>query len=124
MKKLITIFLVVLTCLCFAACTPANVEKAKEKMEAAGYSVELISEDVVEIGLGEEAEGSIIATKTEGGLLNLKTYILTAVLFDSTKAAKEYYEQTVENAGGDTGVKQSGKWVIVGSLEAIDEFMK
>ena len=118
------ILLSALTCLCFVACAPANVEKAKEKMEAAGYSVELISEETTEIGLGEAAEGSIIATKTEGGLLNLKTYILTAVLFDSTKAAKEYYEQTVENADDNTGVKRSGKWVIVGSLEAIDVFMK
>ena len=124
MKKFIMLVLSALTCLCFVACAPKTVEKAKEKMEAAGYSVELISEDVAEIGLGEEAEGSIIATKTEGGLLNLKTYILTAVLFDSTKAAKEYYEQTLENSNGDTGITRSGKWVVVGNVEAIDEFMK
>ena len=51
MKKFIMLVLSALTCLCFVACAPKTVEKAKEKMEAAGYSVELISEDVAEIAL-------------------------------------------------------------------------
>ena len=89
MKKIITLILAALTCLCFVACAPADADKAKTKMEKAGYSVTVADEESTELFVGEEGVAMITATKTEGGLLNLKTYMVSAVLFDSAAAAKK-----------------------------------
>lgn len=112
MKKILSLILVVLTCLCFAACAPSNIEKAKEKMEKAEYSVTVTSEDAAELLYGEKAVGGIIAVT--GGLVNAKT--VTAVLFEDAKSAKEL--------AADKDGKAEGKWAIWGDESAIDAFLK
>ena len=113
MKKFITMILAALTCLCFAACAPADLEKAQEKMEKAEYEVIVTGEDATEVLYGEEAVGMIVAST--GGLLNAK--VVTAVLFESAAAAKEF-------AGEDDDRKASGKWAIWGDESAVDAFLK
>ena len=126
MKKIITLILAALTCLCFAACAPADADKAKTKMEKAGYSVTVADEESTELFVGEEGVSMITATKTEGGLLNLKTYMVSAVLFDSAAAAKKYYEETFKEEDQEEGIvyKRSGKWIINGDEESVKAFMK
>ena len=40
MKKFLCGILTAVTCLMLVACTPSNLDKAEDKMEAAGYKVE------------------------------------------------------------------------------------
>ena len=92
-----------------AACKPTSVEKAKEKMKEEGYTVEAyeINEDGV--------KGGFIATK--GTLLDLDS--MTAILFETKKDAKEYYEEV---GGEDSKWIQEGKWVFLGTEDAIEDF--
>ena len=125
MKKILSLILVVLTCLCFAACAPSNIEKAKDKMTEAGYTIVAASEDAVP-GV-EGSVGSIMAVKGADTLLGNVTgegETLSAVLFESSKAAKEYYNNNKDKAEEDDNVKLSGKWVIVGTEDAIKAFTK
>ena len=125
MKKLLGLLLAVLTCLCFAACTPSNMEKAQEKMEEAGYDVKVSSEDAAELLFGEEAEASMTATKSSGGLTNLKIDTITAILFESSDAARAYYDDKKgEEEDEDEGIKQSGKWAYFGTEAAMEAFNK
>lgn len=123
MKKLLGLLLAVLTCLCFAACTPSNIEKAEEKMKEAGYDVKVSSEDAAEFLYGEEAEASMTATKSTGGITNLKVDMITAILFESSDAARAYYDEK-KGDEEDEGIKQSGKWVYFGSEAAMEAFSK
>ena len=113
MKKLIMVLLAALTCLCFVACAPANIEKAQEKMENAEYSVIVTGEDETELLYGEKAVGMIIASK--GGILNRET--LTAILFEDAASAKEFAEKDEER-------QVNGKWVLWGDESAIEDFTK
>ena len=125
MKKLIMVLLAALMCLCMAACAPADMEKAKAKMEEAGYSVTVVSEDTTELLVGEEAVGSLNASKTEGGITNLKVYTMNAILFESAQAAKAYYNETkTEEVEEGQVYKVSGCWVISGSEVAAKAFLK
>lgn len=118
MKKFLVGLLAAVTCFALVACAPANLDKAEDKMEDAGYKVTVMEGDAAELLYGEDVVGMITATKTEGsGLLNMKTYTVTAILFESNKAAKSYAE-------GKDGVEVSGKWAISGSEEAVKEFTK
>ena len=95
-------------------------------MEKAGYSVTVADEESTELFVGEEGVAMVTATKTEGGLLNMKTYMVSAVLFDSAAAAKKYYEETFKEEDQEEGVvyKRSGKWIINGDEESVKAFMK
>lgn len=125
MKKLIMVLLAALMCLCMVACAPADMEEAKAKMKDAGYDVTVVSEDVTEALVGEEAVGSLNATKTEGGIMNLKVYTINAILFESSSAAKAYYDETkTEEVEEGQVYKVSGCWVISGSEVAVKAFLK
>ena len=118
MKKFWTGLVVLLSFLMLVACTPKNLDKAEEKMKDAGYTVEVMSGELIEITYGEYAVGCLIATKKEGsGLLNTKLYTITAILFEDKDAAKSFAE-------GKEGVTVDGKWVYSGDKEAIDAFTK
>ena len=125
MKKFIMALLAALMCLFMVACAPADMEEAKAKMEEAGYNVTVISEETTEALVGEEAVGSINATKTEGGITNLKVYTINAILFESSAAAKAYYDETkTEEVDEGQVYKVSGCWVISGNKVAADAFLK
>lgn len=125
MKKFLVALLAGLMCLFMVACAPADMEKAKAKMEEAGYSVTVLSEEATEVLVGEEAVGSLNATKTEGGITNLKIYTVNAILFESAAAAKAYYNETkTEEVDEGQAYKVSGCWVISGSEVAVNAFLK
>ena len=105
MKKLICALLATLACLTLFACAPSNVEKAKAKMEDAGYIV-VGKEDEKAEGL----VGAFAATKI--------TENIVAFLFESTADAKAYAEKMGSKA------VQDGKWVYYGTEGAIEAFTK
>ena len=117
MKKMITFVLAALTCLCFTACAPMDVDKAEEKMEKAGYKVTVVDGTLAEI-IDENAEASLTAIKSGD--------MLTAVLFKDFKSANEYYKKAMDEdkEKGDQVVKKNGKWVFVGTEDAIEDFTK
>ena len=92
MKKFLVGLMTVLFCLCLAACAPANIEKAQEKLKDAGYTIVTMSEEAVP-GV-DGSVGSITATKTDSlmGAISGDIDMIVAVLFESTSDAKEYYE--------------------------------
>ena len=118
MKKFLCGILTAVTCLMLVACTPSNLDKAEDKMEAAGYKVE--DYEVEKDG----CVGGILATKggslgnVIGGLLDGDG--LHAVLFETKAAAKDY----LESLGEDTKAVQDGKWVYWGGEAAIEAFTK
>ena len=118
MKKFLCGLLAALTCLMLVACAPSNLEKAEEKLEAAGYAVKSYDLDA------EGYVGGVVATK--GGSLGsivggvLDGNMFTATLFETTEAAKKYLEKQGEN----TNYVQNGKWVYWGSEEAVKAFLK
>jgi pyrroline-5-carboxylate reductase len=76
MKKFLMALLAMLTCLFLVACAPADQYKAMEKMEKAGYKVSISSEDATELFVGETGVATVSASKSEGGITNLKVYHL------------------------------------------------
>ena len=110
MKKILCAILATFACLSFAACVPTSMEKAEEKMKKEGYTVLAYKDDKAE-GL----VGAFTATKAEG-LLDIDN--ITALLFDSKDAAKEYYE----NYANKTNAIQDGKWVYWGTEDGIEDF--
>ena len=110
MKKILCAVLAAIACLGMAACVPSNMDKAEEKMKKEGYTVIAYTD--------EEAEGLVgafTATKMEG-LLDIDN--VTALLFESSKAAKNYYEG-LDNKGS---ALQDGKWVYWGTEDGIEDF--
>ena len=103
---LVIAFVGVLLC----ACAPANTEKAEAKMKEAGYTV-VSYEKEDEEGL----VGGISATKVS--LADGSGHI-TALLFDSSKSAKAYYEKY----GDNENIGHAGKWVYWGTENAIEVF--
>jgi ABC-type oligopeptide transport system substrate-binding subunit len=118
MKKFLCGLLTALTCLMLVACAPSNLEKAEEKLEAAGYAVKSYDIDA------EGYVGGVVATKggslgnIVGGLLDGNMF--TATLFETKEAATKYFNELNE----DTKAVQDGKWVYWGSEEAVKAFLK
>lgn len=118
MKKFLCGLLAALTCICLVACAPGNLEKAEEKMEAAGYAVKTYDVDA------EGYVGGIVATKSGsvgdviGGLIDGNVF--HATLFETKDAATKYFE----SLGEDTKAVQDGKWVYWGGEEAVEAFLK
>ena len=110
MKKILSAIMAIIACVGFVACVPSNMDDAEKKMKKEGYTVIAYSDD--------EAEGLIggfNATKAEG-LLDIDN--ITALLFESTKAAKDFYNE-MDNKGSAI---QDGKWVYWGTEDAIEDF--
>ena len=110
MKKFLTILATILACICITACTPSNVEKAKAKMEEAGYTVLAYSDD--------NAEGLIGGLIAKTGLLSGES--VTAILFDTKDNAKDFYE----DHASESNATLDGKWVYWGMKGGIEAFKK
>ena len=110
MKKFFLSLIMAIMCIGMAACAPSSVEKAEEKMQKAGYTV-VAYEDKETEGL----VGGFVATAGLSGLLGGNT--MTALLFETTDAASDFY--SVVN---QAGAVLDGKWVYWGSEEAVDAF--
>ncbi len=125
MKKFLVALMAALTCFAFAACAPMNMDKAEEKMKDAGYEVVVSDEKEAEFVAGEEAVGMIVATKGEFSLTGGADFdIVSAVLFESVSAAKDYYEKHKDEAEEDQIIKRDGKWVYAGTEDAVEAFTK
>ena len=113
MKKVLKWIALALTALSMSvmltACAPSSIEKGKSKMVEAGYNVG----DSILDGLIDGCLGGFYASE---GLLSEDK--LTAYLFESVEAAKEYYE----SLNSDKAVLK-GKWVLMGSKDAIEDFL-
>ena len=105
-KKVICALAAAMACLFLFACTPTSVSKAKDKMKEEGYLVVAYTDKNA-----EDLEGGFTATKLSGDAI-------TALLFDSTKAAKKF----MKDYGDSLNAIRDGKWVYWGTEEAIDDF--
>ena len=109
MKKILCSILALASILSFAACVPSNMDKAETKMKKEGYTVIAYTDDEAE-GL----VGGFNATKFE----NFTTDSLFALLFESSKDAKEFYKDMKDKSSAI----QEGKWVYWGTEDAIEDF--
>ncbi len=110
-----------LTCVAFVACAPSGLEKAEKKMDNELYNVR-VEENVEGI---EGCEGYLYAKQPS--LLGSEE--LYAYLFDSKKDAEAYLKanKTVLQAWAEEedliGPKQEGKWILIGTEDAIEDFL-
>ena len=110
MKKFLLAVITAIMCIGMSACAPSSVEKAEDKMQKAGYTVVAYEK--------EDAEGLVggfVATAGLSGLLGGNT--MTALLFETTDAASDFY-----SVANQAGAVLDGKWVYWGSEEAVDAF--
>ena len=108
MKKFLLTLLAAIMCIGFAACAPTSIDKAKTKMNEAGYTV-------VGYGDTEKTEGLVGGFVATNGIVNAEK--LTAMLFATKEDAAEYYAVL-----DDAGFVLDGKWVYKGSEEAVKAF--
>ena len=111
--KLSSLFVMLFALVALCGCAPKDVDAAKEKMEEAGYL------GVGYQGEGEGLVGAFMATKATG-LLEGETLIAT--LYDSKSAAKDALEEAQGDAKDDQVAKQIGKWIVIGTEQAIKDF--
>lgn len=120
MKKTLRISVVTLMLLfvfTFVACAPKDVDAAKKKLEKADYKVTATTYNATSDG----ACGTVIAVKiTNLDILNSKA--LVATLYESTADAKAAYEKGGFDKEESQEVQRIGKWVVVGTEEAIKAF--
>lgn len=120
MKKLLALLVVVFALFVLVGCAPANSDKAKAKMDKAGYSA-------VWVAASEKGEDGYVGTltctkgKTLGSAIDGLGDGLTADLYDSASNAKKAFNDT-KDAEGKSNRQLIGKWVVWGSEEAIKAF--
>ena len=124
MKRILGVITLLVVAVLLVACAPANSDKAKAKMEKAGYTCawtanKEVSEDG-EVGYLTATKGSSI-----GGLIDglLDGDGLVAVQYDTAAHAKKAFNDS-KNAEGKTDAVLVGKWVISGSDAAVKAFKK
>ncbi len=125
MKKIARILsvamLVVMTALVMTACVPSNAEKAKAKLEKAGYTVDIVDLEEENAGV-EGAKYQVVAVKTDGEELVGGVYI---IYFDSKANAKAWYDENInsindEEEGYSSVIK--GKVVYWGNEQGKKDF--
>ncbi len=125
MKKIAKILsvamLVVMTALVMTACVPGSAEKAKKKLEKAGYTVEVV--DLVEE-----------STDIEGGLYQVAAFVeveddynfaISVIYFDTKDNAEAWYNEYKEAIGDDEEgitVHIKGKVVYWGTEQGVKDF--
>ena len=124
MKRILDVLTLLVCVVLLVACAPANSDKAKAKMEKAGYTASWVANKEV----GEDGQvGYLSATKGNsiGSLIDgvLNGDGLVATLYDSSANAKKAYKET-QNSEGNTSAVLVGKWVVTGSDEALKAFKK
>ena len=124
MKRLLSVLVALALVLTLVGCAPSNSDKAKAKMEKAGYSAGWVANKEVgengEVGTLSGSKGTSIGSALDG-LLDGDVY--TATLYDSAKNAKAAYNDS-KNAEGKTNYTLVGKWVVWGSEAAVKAFKK
>ena len=127
MKKFVKILslmvCVVLGVVMLTGCAPSNVEKAKEKMNKAGYtSVSISLKDYSDY---EGITGGIVSTRkvdkdTPAGEIGSSIIVL---YFDSAKSAKTAFDKANEDKKFDKKtVGRSGKCIYIGTEAAVKAF--
>ncbi len=127
MKKTFRLSALVLTLLfafTLVACAPKDASAAKKKMEKKDYTVTIITES-------KDAEGGAVARISghKGGLVNSTDHFV-AIQYDTKETAKnsietvkKFYETMFGKSDDlENNAQQVGKWVIVGTSQAIKDF--
>lgn len=124
MKRLLSILTALALVLTLVGCAPSNSDKAKAKMEKAGFTVAWTANKEVteegEVGYLTAVKGSGLGSMISGALDGNG---LTATLYDTAAHAKAAYNSS-KNAEGKTNWTLAGKWVFYGSDEAVKAFKK
>ena len=124
MKKLLGVLFVFLLVLVLAGCTPKDGDAAKKKLEKKDYTVEVLKGDnsisraTIE-AIAKDAEEVVgFSKKTDDG----GRIAGTAILFESAKAAKEFYNDHKDDKSEGEKVLLLGKWVVGGDEQAVKDF--
>lgn len=105
------------------SCAPSSIKAATQKMEKKDYKV--ISEKLPQEAEDEGVVGIIVATKGNiADMLKGDYEMVTATLFKSAKDAKKAMKDAEDTFGKDTVIKQSGKWIVVGTEQGVKDFLK
>ncbi len=103
-----------IACVSFVACTPSDLEDAKQKMQENGYQITPITGTLM-----DGVEGAFYASKDVGTGINH----ITVIYFDNLKDAKTNYDSFVEiYKDTQTVVKKYGKCVTFGTNGATQTF--
>ena len=119
MKKLLGVLLVLVFALVLVGCAPKDAAAAKKKMEKKDYDVVVVHKDdgtvsrTLLAAVGDGVVASVTCTKK----VDDKNITVTALLFESAKAAKAWYGDTKEKNAG-----VAGKWVYYGDEQAVKDF--
>ena len=111
MKGIALVLAIMLVGIVFVACAPDDINEAKEKMQEKGYIVTTLPED------DDDIVGALMATKVSTG------DVLYIHLCESRSDARDLVEDITEEGDIGTTVERSGKWVLVGTQKAIDDFL-
>ena len=119
-KRFLGVLLVLLFALVLVGCAPKDASAAKKKMEKKDYTVVVLDGEIAKSALSAIAEGAVAnvtaSKKTDDG-----TIAMTAVLFDSAKNAKAFYNASKDDEK-KTSLVLSGKWVMYGDEKAVKDF--
>ena len=115
MKKLIALLVVVFAVFVLAACAPASSDKAKAKMEKAGYTVTWTAYDKVQ----DDGGVGLFTATAKGGIIP----VFYAQLYDSSSNAKKAFNDAKDAEGkAPENLELVGKWVVYGDADAIKAF--
>ena len=124
MRRILGVLILVVCAVLLVACAPADSDKAKAKMEKAGYTAVWYGNKEVsengQVGYLSATKGSSIGSLIDG-LLDGDS--LVAVQYDTSAHAKQAFNDS-KNAEGKTSAVLVGKWVVTGSDEAVKAFKK
>ena len=111
--SLLALFAFVFT---LVSCKPDNGEEAKERLEEAGYKVEVFTGSAADAMLmGVDGVSELVVAGKSG-----ETFV--AILFDSKDAAENAISDVKTGVAGKFEIHHSGKWVYYGSQSGIDAF--
>ena len=106
------------------ACAPTDLDKAKAKMEKAGYATEIKKPDE---SSKEATEEGIVGVLTAEKVIDKENgEYITALYFKSKEAARKYYEENVEKEKTESKIviELNGQWLIGGTEAAVEAFNK
>ena len=122
MKKALKVISLALAMVCcavmFIACVPSTPEKAEQKLEKKGYTVEVIEVDgITSLGAPDGCECYVYGMNEDGE-------IVVAYYFDKASNAKDYYNELKESVDDedDVVVKKSGKVVVAATEQGWKDF--
>ena len=118
------LFVALFALFALVACAPSSVDKAKEKMEKAGYNCAALTGDEVD---EDGYVGGFVASEKGNNILGsigsaLEGKVMFAALYDSASHAKAAAKDDDGNI--PDGVEVIGKWDVSGDRDAIKAFKK